>query len=80
MIDLPDVRDEVGLDPPRLLHELGEVVEQLFIGKRLEWVRVLHDFYIARAFFPASRRAQSANRGEDEFRASPIDSRSFHRL
>jgi hypothetical protein len=56
------------------------MVEQLIIGKRLERVRVLHDFYIAHAFFPASRRAQSTNRGEDDFRASPIDSCSFHRL
>jgi hypothetical protein len=34
-LDLADVGDDVGLDPPRLPHELGQLMEKVLVSEAL---------------------------------------------
>ena len=70
MVDLPDVRNEVGLDPSRLLSELEKAVEELVVRKRLKCVCVLHGSCIPRTFFRAWARFRAMKNERDDCEGS----------
>jgi len=80
MVDLPDVRDEVGLDPSRLLGELEQTVEELVVRKRLKCVCVLHGSCIPRTFSRAWGRFGAMKNERDGFEGSLHHSRPQDRL